>query len=241
MHQVLLIGAGKSATVLIDYLSEQAALGYWNVVVADRDIQALQTKLGNHSAMRATALDITDEAVRLALVAQSDLVISMLPPHLHLLVAKDCCRLRKHLLTASYTDEAVWAMEKDILDSGVLFLYEMGLDPGIDHMSAMRLIDQIHRSGGYIRRFLSHCGGLVAPESDRNPWHYLFTWNPRNVVQAGKAGARYRQQGQWVNRSYEEVFDAPVPVQINGLPVLEAYPNRDVQHYLTLYGLADAR
>lgn len=240
MHQVLLIGAGKSATVLIDYLSEHAANGFWEVVVADRDTAALSIKIGDRPGMRATSLDITDDTKRAALVANADIVISMLPPHLHLSVAKDCCRLRKHLLTASYTDDAVRTMQKEIDQVGVLFLYEMGLDPGIDHMSAMRLIDHIRKAGGDIRRFLSHCGGLVAPESDRNPWHYLFTWNPRNVVQAGKAGARFRQQGEWVTRTYAEVFDNPARVSVDGLPALEAYPNRDVQHYLSLYGLADA-
>jgi saccharopine dehydrogenase (NADP+, L-glutamate forming) len=165
----------------------------------------------------------------------------MLPPNLHLLVAQDCCLLRKHLLTASYTDDAVRSLQKDIDKVGVLFLYEMGLDPGIDHMSAMRLIHQIQASGGWIHRFLSHCGGLVAPESDRNPWHYLFTWNPRNVVQAGQAGARYRKDNRWITRSYQQVFEEPGKVVVAGLPLLESYPNRDVQHYLSLYGLESAQ
>ena len=185
MKQVLLFGAGKSATVLIDYLLENANAGNWKLVVVDADIQLASSKINNSSFGTAVSFDIMDEEKRGSQISESDIVVSMLPPALHFLVAKDCVRFSKHLLTASYVDSSIKSLEKEIKQKALLFLCEMGLDPGIDHMSAMKIIDEIHSNGGSITSFKSHCGGLVAPESVDNPWHYTISWNPKIIILAG--------------------------------------------------------
>jgi len=164
----------------------------------------------------------------------------MLPPALHSKVARDCLQFSKHLLTASYVDDEMKGMEAELERQQVLFLCEMGLDPGIDHMSAMKLIDYIKSKGGKIISFKSHCGGLVAPESDDNPWHYKISWNSRNIVLAGKAGAVYKKHGEIFNQSYSSLFDKNEKVNIPGLGELAYYPNRDSLSYVPLYSLESA-
>jgi saccharopine dehydrogenase-like NADP-dependent oxidoreductase len=237
--RVLVFGAGKSATVLIDYLLGQAEGENWEVTVADAQQGLALEKIGGHARGRAVGVDIREDEARSALVAAADLVISLLPPALHLLVAEDCLRHGKDLLTASYVDEAMRALQPRIEAAGLLFLCEMGLDPGIDHMSAKQMIDGIEEEGGKITSFLSHCGGLVAPESDTNPWHYKISWNPRNVVMAGKAGAIYRLNGEETRLEYEALFAEKRYVMIPGHDVLCWYPNRDSLSYIPLYGLHD--
>lgn len=239
MKQVLLFGAGKSATVLIDYLLSQARQENWELTVADASLQLATEKLKGSAYGRAVSLDVTDTARREELVQQADIVISMLPPVLHREVAKDCIRFSRHLLTASYVDGDLKQMAGEIREKGLLFLCEMGLDPGIDHMSAMQLIDTIREQGGHISSFRSHCGGLVAPESDDNPWHYKISWNPRNIVLAGKAGAVYRENNQEKQVPYEELFNTENVVEIPGIGDLSWYANRDSLSYLPLYGLQD--
>ena len=239
MKTILLFGAGKSTTVLIDYLLQHAASENWKLIVADADKKLAESKIGNSSFGEAVSIDINNDELRKALVRKSNLVISMLPPALHINVARDCITLKKHLLTASYTDSAIKALQKDIEVNDLLFLYEMGLDPGIDHMSAMKLIDEIRTNGGTITSFKSHCGGLVAPESDDNPWHYKISWNPRNVVLAGKAGAHYRLNALEVKEQYEELFNTERIVDVPELGMMGWYPNRDSLSYAPLYGLGN--
>jgi saccharopine dehydrogenase-like NADP-dependent oxidoreductase len=240
MKQVLLFGAGKSATVLIDYLLENAGAGNWKLIVADADIKLAQSKINNSPFGTAVSFDINDEEKRSGQIKEADIVISMLPPALHFLVAKGCVRFSKHLLTASYVDDAIKGLEKEIAEKNLLFLCEMGLDPGIDHMSAMKIIDEIHSKGGKITSFKSHCGGLVAPESDDNPWHYKISWNPRNIILAGKAGAHYKEDGKEIKLKYEELFSDEHIVEIPGIGYLGWYPNRDSLSYTSLYGLESA-
>jgi saccharopine dehydrogenase-like NADP-dependent oxidoreductase len=240
MKQVLLFGAGKSATVLIDYLLENADAGNWQLVVVDADIQLARSKINNSSFGTAVSFDIMDEEKRGSHISGSDIVISMLPPALHFLVAKDCVRFSKHLLTASYVDSSIKSLEKEIKQKDLLFLCEMGLDPGIDHMSAMKIIDEIHANGGNVTSFKSHCGGLIAPESDDNPWHYKISWNPRNIILAGKAGAHFRENGEEKRLAYEELFTAERMVELPGIGHLSWYPNRDSLSYTSLYGLENA-
>lgn len=172
MKHILLFGAGKSATVLIEYLKELSIETSWNITIADGNNQLLQQKIGNHPLIKGVVVNVETEAARNELIQPANVVISMLPPTLHYLVAKSCLQLGKHLLTASYIDDNIRSLEKEVADKKLLFLCEMGLDPGIDHMSAMQLIERIRNTGGTITSFKSHCGGLVAPESDNNPWHY---------------------------------------------------------------------
>lgn len=239
MKHILLFGAGKSATVLIEYLKQTAHAKHWRVTVADRDLESVQLKVGEDEWVKAVGVSIENETERMALIRDADVVISLLPPMLHYFVAVDCLAAGKHLLTASYVDEKIRALANEIEKKGILFLCEMGLDPGIDHMSAMQLIHRIKAEGGHIRSFLSHCGGLVAPESDDNPWHYKISWNPRNVVLAGKAGAVYREKYEVRSMKYEELFVNCNEVTIDSLGQLGYYPNRDSLSYVPVYGLEE--
>ena len=237
MKTILLFGAGKSATVLIDYLIDNAAAEKWAIVVVDADLQLAKSKIAGSAYAKAVSFDITNTDERVQFIRSADIVISLLPPHLHIEVARDCVKLQKNLLTASYVDESIKELQAEIEKNKLFFLYEMGLDPGIDHMSAMQLIDHIHANGGTITSFKSHCGGLVAPESDDNPWHYKISWNPRNIIMAGKAGALYRENGEEKKQVYEELFTADRLVDIPELGFLSWYPNRDSLSYTSLYGL----
>lgn len=241
MKQILLFGAGKSATVLIDYLKTTAAEKQWQVTIADANEEAVRAKVGGHAFTKAVGLSIEEEDRRRELISAADVVISLLPPALHAIVARDCVKLGKHLLTASYVDDTIRSMEKEIREKGLLFLCEMGLDPGIDHMSAMQLVHRIKAGGGKILSFYSHCGGLVAPESDTNPWHYKISWNPRNVVLAGKAGAVYRENNTVKRKDYTGIFADCGEVNIEGLGKLAYYPNRDSLGYIPVYQLEEAQ
>lgn len=237
----LVFGAGKSATVLIDYLKKVVAEKQWTLTVADSDLELVQQKLGTAAGTKAVQLDIHDSPTRALLIQEADIVISLLPPSLHFPIAEDCLAYQKHLLTASYVDPKIRAMAGAIEEKGLLFLCEMGLDPGIDHMSAMQLIHRIKASGGNIESFYSHCGGLVAPESDDNPWHYKISWNPRNVVLAGKAGAVYRENGAVKELPYKHLFQQNTTVDIPTLGTLAYYANRDSLSYIDLYDLPQTK
>ncbi|MES2371662.1 MAG: saccharopine dehydrogenase C-terminal domain-containing protein [Bacteroidota bacterium] len=239
MKHILLFGAGKSATVLIDYLKQTAMQKQWLVTIADVNLAAVQAKVGDHPLVKAVGVSIEDETKRKALIEDADVVISLLPPSLHYVVALDCLAFGKHLLTASYVDDKIRQLADEIKEKNILFLCEMGLDPGIDHMSAMQLIHRIKELGGQIHSFLSHCGGLVAPESDTNPWHYKISWNPRNVVLAGKAGAVYREELKVKSEKYEELFVDCEEVAIEDLGQLAYYPNRDSLDYIPVYELEE--
>ncbi|MEO8583996.1 MAG: saccharopine dehydrogenase C-terminal domain-containing protein, partial [Flavitalea sp.] len=189
---------------------------------------------------QAFALNAGDEAERKSYVAAADIVISLLPPSLHYLIALDCVEFEKNLLTASYIDPGIEVLREEIERKGLLFICEMGLDPGIDHMSAMRIIDELIKQGATVNSFQSHCGGLVAPESDNNPWHYKVSWNPRNVVVAGKGGAIFRQFNEKFVLPYEQLFDPARVVNIPGLGTLAFYPNRNSLPYINLYKLNSA-
>lgn len=236
-NQIVLFGAGKSAGVLIEYLKKVSVKKNWNILVADDDLQTVQQKVGTHEFVKATQVNIKDVDSRQSLVQSATVVISMLPHALHYLVAQDCIKFSKHLLTASYVDEKISALENEIKEKKLLFLCEMGLDPGIDHMSAMKILDQIKKVNGVVTSFKSHCGGLVAPESDNNPWHYKISWNPRNIVLAGIAGAEYIEDGKKIKRGYDEVFSGHELVKINDEMELGYYPNRDSLSYIPVYHL----
>jgi saccharopine dehydrogenase (NADP+, L-glutamate forming) len=237
MRSILLFGAGKSATMLIDYLLNNAQNGNWKLTIADANLDLAKSKIAESPNGIPVCINVESESERREFIQKADLVISMLPPHLHILVAKDCITFGKNLLTASYVNEEIKVLSEEIARKNLLFLYEMGLDPGIDHMSAIRILDQIRSEGGRITSFKSHCGGLVAPESDDNPWHYKISWNPRNVVTAGRDGAIFIQDGEIVKLNQKELFSAPKSVLIKDLGALSFYPNRDSLSYAPIYGL----
>lgn len=237
MKHLLLFGAGKSATVLIDYLLSNARSENWKLLIVDADLQLALDKLKGSPHGNAVSFDISDSEKRESYIQKADIVISLLPPALHILVAKDCLTFSKNLLTASYISDELRQLQDEIKNKGLLFLCETGLDPGIDHMSGMKILDDIRDRGGKIVSFRSHCGGLIAPESDDNPWHYKIIWNPRSIVLAGKAGARFRENGEERILEYEELFDANKIVRINDAGNFGWYPNRDSLSYAAQYGL----
>ncbi len=240
MKQIVLFGAGKSATVLIDYLKDLATEKKWRVTVADHDFESANLKVGKHTLVKAVELDIENPEARKNLVKKGDVIISLLPPNLHYFIALDCLEFEKHLLTASYIDDRIKLLRNQVIEKKLLFLCEMGLDPGIDHMSAMQLIHRIKALGGTIQSFKSHCGGLVAPESDDNPWHYKVSWNPRNIVLAGKSGAVFMEDGVQKRVEYEDLFCTGEYVELQGQVILSSYPNRDSLSYIPVYNLEEA-
>ena len=239
MKTIVLIGAGKSATVLIDYLIAEAETNNWKFIIADSNREQILLKTNNSRYAEAVQLDVTNEDQRSKLIQKAHVVISMMPPALHFLVAKDCVEYRKHLLTASYLDDKMKSLRDEISNRKLLFIAEMGLDPGIDHMSAMKIIDEIKAKGGKITSFKSHCGGLVAPESDDNPWHYKISWNPRNIVMAGQSGAVYKENNETKTIAYHDLFDCSNGIVFDGLNDLAYYPNRDSLSYIPTYKLPD--
>lgn len=241
MKKILIIGAGRSTVSLIHYLINNAASCDWEVTVADVDLKLAQAKAGNNPRARAVALNIDNDEQRVAEIKQADMVVSMLPANLHGLVAKDCVNWGKHLATASYVSEQMQELDQEARHKGLLLLNECGLDPGIDHASAMKIIDEVHAGGGEIVSFKSFCGGLVAPESNDNPWGYKFSWNPRNVVVAGQGTAHYLDEGEIKYIPYNRIFLQTERIAVDGYGYFDAYANRDSLGYQAPYGLQDAQ
>ena len=204
--KIFLIGAGRSATVLIQYLLETCAQKSWHLTIGDANSTLADQKLGGHSSGTAIEIDINDTDKVASIVRESDLVISMLPPGLHGMVASTCLFEGVHLLTASYLTEELYAMDIQAKAKDIIMLNECGLDPGIDHMSAMKVLDDIREKGGEITGFESFTGGLLAPNNDDNPWEYKFTWNPRNVVMAGNGEVKFVQEGRYKYIPYPKLF-----------------------------------
>ncbi len=242
MKQILLIGAGRSATTLIRYLLDHAEECGWQLTVGDISAELAHRKTGGHSRAKAISFDVNNDLERRERIATADIVISMLPAHMHINVARDCVEMGKHLTTASYISKEMRALHDEAVTKGLVLLNEVGLDPGIDHLSAMQLLDGIRAEGGRIEHFESFCGGLVAPESDDNPWHYKFTWNPRNVVLAGQGGAvKFLHNGKYKYIPYHRVFRRTEVISVDGFGRFEGYANRDSLAYRDVYGLQDVR
>lgn len=241
MKTILLFGAGRSSTSLIKYLLERTEQDQFKLHIADQSIESIQQKISQHTNALATALDIKDEAARTQLIREADVVISMMPAFLHPLIAADCLKLEKHLVTASYISKELKELDNEVKAKGLIFMNECGLDPGIDHMSAMKVLDEIREKGGNPVHFESFCGGLVAPESDNNDWKYKFSWNPRNVVVAGQGGAaKFLQQGMYKYIPYHRIFKRTEFLEVEGYGRFEAYANRDSLSYREAYGLQNA-
>lgn len=237
MKNILIIGAGRSATALIEYTLKEAEKHNWFVTVADADPDAAEQKVNGHPNGRGTWLDVTKPNDRRDIIERNDVVVSMLPAHLHLKVAKDCIKYKKHLVTASYISRDMYRLGDQVKSAELIFMGEMGLDPGIDHMSAMQTINELRVKGAELTAFRSYAGGLVAPESDNNPWHYKFTWNPRNVVLAGQGTAQYIEDGHYKHIPYHRLFAQYETIDVPGMGQYEAYPNRSSLLYRTTYGL----
>ena len=240
MRTILIIGAGRSASSLIQYLMAKSEKEQLHLIIGDLSLELAQKKTNNHPNATPIALDIFNAQQRQEAIQKATIVISMLPAHLHIEVAKDCILFNKHMVTASYISEAMQALDAEAKAKGLIFMNEIGLDPGIDHMSAMKVIDEIKEKGGKMLLFESFCGGLVAPESDTNIWNYKFTWAPRNVVLAGQGGAaKFIQEGAYKYIPYCNLFRRTEFLEVEGYGRFEAYSNRDSLKYRSVYGLDD--
>ena len=240
MRHILIIGAGRSASSLIRYLLEKSDAENLHVTIGDLSYELAEKKTHQHHNATAIQLDIFDEYQRKSAIEKADIVISMLPAHLHIEVAKDCIAFKKHMVTASYISDAMQNLDTLAKENNLIFMNEIGLDPGIDHMSAMKIINEIREKGGKMILFESFCGGLVAPESDNNLWNYKFTWAPRNVVLAGQGGAaKFIQEGTYKYIPYHKLFRRTEFLEVEGYGRFEGYANRDSLKYRSVYGLDD--
>jgi saccharopine dehydrogenase-like NADP-dependent oxidoreductase len=238
MRKILIIGAGRSASSLIKYLLEKSSEENIQIIIADLSLETAKIKTQNHPNATAIALDINNVTERQNIISSVDLVISMLPAFMHLEVAKDCLHFQKNMVTASYISPEMQNLDQEVKEKGLIFLNECGLDPGIDHLSAMKIIDEIKEKGGKMLLFESFCGGLVAPESDTNLWNYKFTWAPRNVVLAGQGGvSKFIQEGKYKYIPYQKLFRRTEFMEIEGFGRFEGYANRDSLKYRSIYGL----
>jgi len=241
MRHILVIGAGRSASSLIKYLLENSEKEQLHITISDLSEELAKQKTNNHKNATAIGLDIFNESERKIEIQKADIIVSMLPAHLHIEIAKDCVLYKKHMVTASYISAAMQELDRAAKENNLIFMNEIGLDPGIDHMSAMKILDEIREKGGNIILFESFCGGLVAPESDTNLWNYKFTWNPRNVVLAGQGGAaKFIQEGNYKYIPYAKLFRRTEFLEVEDYGRFEAYANRDSLKYRSVYGLDDA-
>lgn len=242
MKTILVLGAGRSSSVLISYLLDQATSNEWKVLVGDVSLTAAKDRVGTHPCGEAFEFSIHDKSHSATHISRADVVISLLPASLHPTVAKFCLDLKKHLLTASYVSDEMRGFDQAAKENGLLFLNECGLDPGIDHLSAMQIIDQIHQRGGKLTSFESYTGGLIAPDTDvENPWRYKFTWNARNVVMAGQGTAKFLQNGQVKYVPFQQLFKRTTSVSVPDFGDYEGYANRDSLKYIETYGLHDVK
>lgn len=241
MRKILVIGAGKSTSYLLDYLLGKAEIEKLHITIGDINPKAIPLRIANHKSCSVIPLDIFDENERSKAIYNADIVISMLPARFHIKVATVCIEHKKHLVTASYVSQELLDLDPEVKQNELVFMNEIGLDPGIDHMSAMQVIDRIRDKGGKVILFESFCGGLVAPENDNNLWNYKFTWNPRNVVLAGQGGtAKFIQEGTYKYIPYHRLFRRTEFFDVEGYGRFEGYANRDSLKYREAYGLQDA-
>ena len=242
MQNILIIGAGKSSSLLIKYLLDKSNSENLHITIGDISLEMANKLVGNHKNVTTVQLDVFNQNEREKAIKKADLVISMLPARFHINVAKNCLDYGKHLVTASYISEEMKNLDEPAKKKGLVFMNEIGLDPGIDHMSAMQVIDRIREKGGKMLLFESFTGGLVAPESDDNLWNYKFTWNPRNVVLAGQGGAAmFIQEGTYKYIPYHKLFRRTEFLTVSENGKFEAYANRDSLKYRALYGLEDIK
>ena len=241
MRNILIVGAGKSTAVLIEYLLEKSQSENLTLTIGDLSLETAKKLASNHPRARALGLDVFNEEQRDAALKTADIVISMLPARYHIQLATACLRLKKHMVTASYISDEMAALDTEVKEKGLVFMNEIGVDPGIDHMSAMNVIDRIRDTGGKMLLFESFTGGLVAPESDTNLWNYKFTWNPRNVVVAGQGGvAKFIQEGRYKYIPYNRLFRRTEFIKVPQYGKFEVYANRDSLKYKKVYQLEDA-
>ena len=236
MQTILVLGAGLSSSSLIDYFLEKSQ-NRWKVRVGDINPEQARSKIAGHPSGEAFGFDVYNHEQRKKEISEADIVISLLPARMHYLVAESCLEMGKNMVTASYLSPAIKALDEAARKKGVVLMNECGVDPGIDHMSAMQIINRIREDGAKLIAFESSTGGLVAPGYENNPWKYKFTWNPRNVVLAGSEGARFLHNGKFKYIPHHKVFRRTEIIQVPELGAYEVYGNRDSLTYRDTYGL----
>jgi len=239
MNNILVLGAGLSSSDLIKYLLDHSTEFGWTIKVGDLSLDVAKKKVNNHPNGIAIMFDMNDHEQLKSEITWSDVTVSLLPAFMHPVVAKECVNQGKHMTTASYVSDVMKSLDAEAKKKGISMLNELGVDPGIDHMSAMKVIDEIRHKGGKILGFISNTGGLVAPESDNNPWNYKFTWNPRNVVLAGQGVAQFIENGQYKFIPYHRLYSRARTFSVLNYGEFEMYPNRDSLSYRQVYGLND--
>ncbi len=237
MKKILIIGAGLSSSSLIKYLLDRSSEYKWKVLVGDISEELAKKKVNGHVNGLGFMFDVNDASQKERLVQEADIVVSMLPAYMHFTLAQTCVKYGKHMVTASYVSNEIKTLDQEAKQKGVLLLNEIGVDPGIDHMSAMQVIDRIREEGGEINEFESNTGGLVAPKYDNNPWNYKFTWNPRNVILAGQGASQFLHNGKYKYIPYHKLFERTERISISNLGEFEAYANRDSLKYREIYKL----
>ncbi len=238
MKNILVIGAGRSSSSMIKYFLENAEKEKWNIRVGDMNLDLAQQKVGDSKYGTAFKFDALNPTERWNELQGKDIVVSMLPARFHLEVVKDCIKLKINIITPSYVSKEMQALDQEAREAGIIIMNEIGVDPGMDHMSAKKVLDEIEEAGGVLDSFESFTGGLVAPESDDNPWNYKFTWNPRNVVLAGQgSAAKFIQKGKYKYIPYTKLFRRTEIIEIDGYGKFEGYANRDSLKYRSVYDL----
>lgn len=237
MKKVLILGAGLVVRPIVQYLLGK---GYY-VTVATRTQSKADEMIGGHANGKSVAWTVEDEPALDKMIAEHDLSVSLLPYAHHVMVAKKCIAHKKDMVTTSYVKPAMQALDGEAKNAGIIILNELGLDPGIDHMSAMRIIDHIHGKGGKVEEFYSICGALPAPEGCNNPFNYKFSWSPKGVVMASNNDANYLKQGKIIPVPTENLFKNPIKTTFPEVGNLEIYPNRDSVPYIDLYGIPETR
>ena len=242
MKSILILGAGLSSSSLIRYLLQHSIEQNWKVYVVDQNIDLLNKKIANHPNGIALNINALNRDERILEIKKADIVISMLPAIYHPEIAKDCILLKKNLITPSYISNEMKALNEEAINAGIIIMNEIGVDPGIDHMSACKIMEEIKLKGGKLTSFKSYCGGLVAPKCDDNPWNYKFTWNPRNVVLAAQgSAAKFIENGEYKYIPYSQIFSRLDEIEIPNFGKFEGYANRDSLSYRTVYGLDDIK
>jgi saccharopine dehydrogenase (NADP+, L-glutamate forming)/spermidine synthase len=238
MKKILILGAGLVAKPLVRYLLDQPD---FEVEVASRTVSKAVKLIDNHPQGKASELNLKNEKGLKDEISKADLVISMVPYTFHPIVAKYCIDYKKAMVTTSYVSEVMKNLDAEAKKAGILILNEVGLDPGIDHMEAMRIIHEVEEKGGEILSFTSYCGGLPAPEANTNPFGYKFSWSPTGVLLAGKNSAQYLKDGQQIFIPSQDLFDNFLMINIEGLGEFEGYPNRNSLPYIELYGIKSTK
>jgi len=239
MKKILILGAGKSTRALVDYLLEKAETLDWEITLGDLNLEMAKEKIDGHPKGKAVHFDILNEQMRADFVSRADVVASLLPAKFHILVAEECLKQGKHMVTASYVSDDIRALDEAYKAKGLLFMGEIGLDPGIDHLVMMEKLEEVRAKSDSIEAIYSFCGAIIAPESNTNPWHYKFTWAPMNVVLAGQGVSRYLNSNQVKFIPYRRLFSTLWERKVEGVGDFEIYANRNSIPYRKTYGVEE--